>query len=88
MASVKASSQLTKNSLELRYKTMKQLIEHVQYAIKGALKDDNAQYVLIEHNGKQYTRKVKYKPFSNFPIEYINWNNTTYQVNTVKAMQC
>ena len=27
---------------------MKQLIEHVQYAIKGALKDDNAQYVLIE----------------------------------------
>ena len=26
---------------------MKQLIDHVQYAIKGALKDDNAQYVLI-----------------------------------------
>ena len=26
---------------------MKQLIRHVQYAIKGALKDDNAQYVLI-----------------------------------------
>ena len=67
---------------------MKQLIDHVQYAIKGALKDGNAQYVLIEHEGNQYTRKVKYKPFSNFPIEYINWNNTTYQVNTVKAMQC
>ena len=50
---------------------MKQLIEHVQYAIKGALKDDNAQYVLIEHEGKKYTRKVKYKPFSNFPVEYI-----------------
>ena len=29
---------------------MKQLIEHVQYAIKGALKDDNDQYVLIEHD--------------------------------------
>ena len=41
---------------------MKQLIEHVQYAIKGALKDDNDQYVLIEHEGKQYTRKIKYKP--------------------------
>ena len=67
---------------------MKQLIEHVQCAIKGALKADNAQYVLIEHNGKQYTRKIKYKPFSNFPIEYINWNNAQYQVNTVKAMQC
>ena len=26
---------------------MKQLIEHVQYVVKGALKDDNAQYVLI-----------------------------------------
>ena len=65
---------------------MKQLIEHVQYAVKGALKDDNAQYVLIEHEGKQYTRKIKYKPFSNFPIEYINWNNTTYQVNTVKEV--
>ena len=74
--------------INIGFKTMKQLIEHVQYAIKGALKDDNAQYVLIEHEGKQYTRKVKYKPFSNFPIEYINWNNTTYQVNTVKAMQC
>ena len=65
---------------------MRQLIEHVQYAIKGALKDDNAQYVLIEHNSKQYTRKIKYKPFSNYPIEYINWNNTTYQVNTVKEL--
>ena len=65
---------------------MKQLIEHVQYAIKGALKDDNAQYVLIEHEGKRYTRKIKYKPFSNYPIEYINWNNTTYQVNTVKEL--
>ena len=65
---------------------MKQLIEHVQYAIKGALKDDNAKYVLIEHEGKQYTRKIKYKPFSNYPIEYINWNNTTYQVNTVKEL--
>ena len=65
---------------------MKQLIEHVQYAIKGALKDGNAQYVLIEHEGKQYTRKIKYKPFSNFQIEYINWNNTTYQVNTVKEL--
>ena len=65
---------------------MKQLIDHVQYAIKGALKDDNAQYVLIEHEGKQYTRKIKYKPFSNFPIEYINWNNTQYQVNTVKEV--
>ena len=65
---------------------MKQLIEHVQYAIKGALKDDDEQYVLIEHEGKQYTRKIKYKPFSNFPIEYINWNNTTYQVNTVKDL--
>ena len=65
---------------------MKQLIDHVQYAIKGALKDDNDQYVLIEHEGKQYTRKIKYKPFSNFPIEYINWNNTTYQVNTVKEL--
>ena len=47
---------------------------------------DNAQYVLIGHEGKQYTRKIKYKPFSNFPIEYINWNNTTYQVNTVKEL--
>ena len=65
---------------------MKQLIDHVQYAIKGALKDDNAQYVLIEHNGKQYTRKIKYKSFSNFPIEYVNLNNTTYQVNTVKEL--
>lgn len=67
---------------------MKQLIDHAQYAIKCALKDDNSQYVLIEHEGKQYTRKIKYRPFSNYPIEYINWNNTTYQVNTVKAMQC
>ena len=65
---------------------MKQLIDHAQYSIKGALKDDNDQYVLIEHNGKQYTRKIKYKPFSNFPIEYINWNNTAYQVNTVKEL--
>ena len=65
---------------------MKQLIDHVQYAVKGALKDDNVQYVLIKHEGKQYTRKIKYKPFSNYPIEYINWNNTTYQVNTVKEL--
>ena len=65
---------------------MKQLIDHVQYTIKGALKDNDVQYVLIEHEGKQYTRKVQYKPFSNFPIEYINWNNTTYQVNTVKEL--
>lgn len=65
---------------------MKQLIDHVQYAIKGALKDDGNQYVLIEHNGKSYTRLIKYKPFSNFPIEYINWNNSQYQVNTVKEL--
>lgn len=63
---------------------MKQLIDHVQYATKGNLKDDGCQYVLIIHNCKKYMRKVKYKPFSNYPIEYINWNNTTWQVNTVK----
>ena len=62
---------------------MKQLIDHVQYAVKGEIKDGE-QYVLIEHNGKTYNRLIKYKPFSNFPIEYINWNNTQYQVNTVK----
>ena len=65
---------------------MKQLIDHVQYAIKGALKDNGSQYVLIEHEGKQYTRKIQYKYFSNFPIEYINWNNICYQVNTVKEL--
>ena len=65
---------------------MKQLIDHVQYAIKGELKKDGKQYVLIEHNGKSYMRLIKYKPFSNFPIEHINWNNTTYQVNTVKEI--
>ena len=65
---------------------MKQLIEHVTYAIKGDLKQDGKQYVLIEHDGKQYTRLIKYKPFSNFPIEYINWNNTHYQVNNVKQL--
>ena len=52
----------------------------------GADKDGNAQYVLIEHEGKQYVRKIKYKPFSNCQIEYINWNNTQYQVNTVKNL--
>lgn len=65
---------------------MKQLIDHVQYAIKGALKEDGKQYVKIENNGKTYTRLIKYKPFSNYPIEYINWNNTQYQVNTVKNL--
>lgn len=64
---------------------MKQLIDHVQFAIKGAIKDGK-QYVLIEHDGKSYNRVIKYKPFSNFPIEYINWNNTQYQVNTVKSL--
>ena len=49
---------------------MKQLIRHVQYAIKGALKDDNAQYVLIEHEGKQYTRKINYLSIWHL-VEYI-----------------
>lgn len=65
---------------------MKNLIDNVQYAIKGAIKDNGKQYVLIEHEGKTYTRVIKYKPFSNFPIEYINWNNSQYQVNTVKSL--
>ena len=65
---------------------MRQLIDHVQYAIKGELKKDDKQYVLIEHNGKSYTRLIKYKYFSNYPIEYINWNNSRYQVNTVKNL--
>ena len=63
---------------------MKQLIDYVQYAFKGNLKNDGIQYVSFNYEGKQYTRKVKYKPFSNYPIEYINWNNTTWQVNTVQ----
>lgn len=65
---------------------MKQLIDHVQFAVKGAMKEDGKQYVLIEHDGKSYARLIKYKPFSNYPIEYINWNKTHYQVNTVKSL--
>ena len=65
---------------------MKQLIDHVQYAVKGNLKKDGRQYVKIEHNGKIYMRLIKYKPFSNYPIEYINWKNSQYQVNTVKNL--
>ena len=65
---------------------MKQLIDHVKFAVKGDVKKDGKQYVLIEHDGKTYTRRVQYKPFSNYPIEYINWNKTHYQVNTVKNL--
>lgn len=65
---------------------MKQLIDHVQFAIKGAIQEDGKQYILIEHNGKTHKRLIKYKPFSNYPIEYINFNNTQYQVNTVKNL--
>lgn len=65
---------------------MKQLIDHVQYAVKGAVNDEGKQYVIIEHEGKTHTRLIKYKPFSNYPIEYVNWNNIQYQVNTVKSL--
>lgn len=65
---------------------MKQLIDHVSYAVKGELNTEGKQYVLIENNGKTYTRLIHYKPFSNYPIEYINWNNSQYQVNNVKTL--
>jgi hypothetical protein len=64
---------------------MKQLIDHVKYAVKGEIKDGK-QYILIEHEGKTYNRVIKYKQFSNYPIEYINWNNSQYQVNTIKSL--
>lgn len=65
---------------------MKQLKDHVQYAIKGPVHDDGRQWVLIEHNGKRHSRLINYKPFSNFPIEYIKWNNGHYQVNNIKEL--
>lgn len=65
---------------------MKQLKDHVKYAVKGPVLDNGKQYVLIEHDGKQFTRLIHHKAFSNFPIEFIHWNNTTYQVNNLKNL--
>lgn len=66
--------------------TMLQLVEHVDYCIKGAAHADGRQWVLIEHNGARYSRRIHYKPFSNWPVEYVRWNNKQYQVNNVKEM--
>ncbi|QQO92924.1 hypothetical protein CPT_Pipo_003 [Acinetobacter phage Pipo] len=65
---------------------MKQLVDHVQFCIKGEVQGDGSQYVLIEDGGKTYRRKIRYRYFSNYSIEYINFKNTQYQVNTVKSV--
>ena len=65
---------------------MQQLKDCVQYAIKGPVHDDGRQWVLIEHDGKRYSRRIHHKPFSNWPIEYVNWNNGQYQVNNIKEL--
>lgn len=44
-------------------------------------------FVLIEFlDGRKYKRKIYYKDFSNYPIEYIVWDNKKYSVNTVKEL--
>ncbi|WP_378347260.1 hypothetical protein [Acinetobacter baumannii] len=38
-------------------------------------------------NRKQHCVKIYTKPFSNHPIEYINFKGKQYQVNTVKETE-
>ena len=65
---------------------MRQLRDYVQYAIKSPVHDDGLQWVQIEHDGKRYSRRIKYKPFSNWPVEYVKWNNGHYQVNNIAEL--
>ena len=66
---------------------MKQLTDFIvgTYVYKYEHVDGNI-WVVFNHNGKDYQRQVKYKYFSNFPIEYVNFKGTQYQVNTVKSV--
>lgn len=67
-------------------KAMLQLIDHADYCVKGAAHTDGTQYVLIEHCGATSRRKIQYKHFSNYSIEFIQWGGKRYQVNTVKEL--
>lgn len=64
---------------------MKQLVglQGLGYSIKT--ERDDGLWVIFAYDGEDYQRQVKFKPFSNFPIEYINFKGTKYQVNTVKS---
>ena len=65
---------------------MLQLIDHVQFCIKGEVQSDGSQYVLIEDGGKTHRRKIRYSYFSNYPIEFVRWGTKNYQVNNVKTI--
>ena len=66
---------------------MRQLTDFIvgTYVSKDEHADGNV-WVIFNHNGKDYQRQVKYKHFSNFPIEYVNFKGTQYKVNTVKGV--
>lgn len=68
------------------YMAMAQLVDHADYCAKGAIHTDGTQYVLIQHNGAKSRRKIQYKHFSNYSIEYVQWGGKRYQVNTVKQL--
>lgn len=65
---------------------MDNLLDVVDHAVKVINAGDGLQYVLITHNKRQYHRRVQYKAFSNWPIEYVRWGSKNYQVNTVSEV--
>ncbi|WGV35638.1 hypothetical protein EPabB_1 [Acinetobacter phage vB_AbaP_EPab_B] len=66
---------------------MEQLAEHINSTyLSKDVHSDGKLWVIFNHDGKDYQREVKFKPFSNFPIEYINFKGKQYQVNTVKSV--
>lgn len=64
---------------------MKQLTDFVNGTYLSKDVHDGDLWVTFNHDGKDYRRPVKFKYFSNFPIEYVNFKGARYQVNTVKG---
>lgn len=65
---------------------MLQLINAVEACEKYNRDTDGVTFVRIAHDGKTYRRKVYYKYFSNWSIEYVVWNGKQHQVNTIKEI--
>lgn len=60
---------------------MKQFKEYIAHDC-SPLKNDT--HVLWTNKGKAYKRKIQYKYFSNYPIEYIVYDGKQLQVNAIK----
>lgn len=64
---------------------MKQLVAVT--GVQGITKhmEGTEMFIAFQVGAKHYRRKVCFKPFSNFPIEFVFYKGVRYQVNNVSV---